>query len=220
MWVRVPPPAQHRFPAKAAKTQLAKQQPRCSRRGCLLQPYCNASAEGFFEGAGGAVLHVGEHISGLPPFRRAALPLSVACSCSICVTASSRGRSSSSPSAMASRTRVDLLDVRLGGFARVPEGWIHHFDSASSSENCSLLYLYSLTLRIMPSPPPRLLSGSVVRSGQETYVEGEGLWLADYDGGEVGVGRVQEVVAFALYDDARNLEHGASLAPDPFVAYA
>jgi hypothetical protein len=64
------------------------------------------------------------------------------------------------------------------------------------------------------------LSGGVVGSGQETYVEGEGLRLADYDGGEVGVGRVQEVVAFALYDDARNLEHGASLATDPLVAYA
>src|SRR5215210_8697452 len=62
VWVRVPPPAQHKFPAKAAKTQLAKEVPRCSRRGCLLQPYCNASAEGFFEGAGGAVLHVGEHV--------------------------------------------------------------------------------------------------------------------------------------------------------------
>src|SRR5918993_2670967 len=89
--------------------------------------------------------------------------------------------------------------------------------SASSSECCSLLYLYSLSLRIMPLSPPRLLSGGVVGSGQETHVEGEGLWLAAYDGGEVGVGRVQEVVAFALYDDARNLEHGASLAPDPFV---
>src|SRR5215217_2094403 len=61
----------------------------------------------------------------------------------------------------------------------------------------------------MLSPPPRLLSGGVVGSGQERY-----------DGGEVRVGRVQEVVAFALYDDARHLEHGASLAPDPLFAYA
>src|SRR5215210_1639509 len=52
------------------------------------------------------------------------------------------------------------------------------------------------------------------------YVEGEGLWLADYHGGEVGMGRIQEVAAFALYDDARNLEHNASLAPDQLVAYA
>jgi hypothetical protein len=51
-----------KVPAKAAKIQLAKEVPRCSRRGYLLQPYCNASAEGFFEGAGGAVLHVGEHM--------------------------------------------------------------------------------------------------------------------------------------------------------------
>jgi hypothetical protein len=72
----------------------------------------------------------------------------------------------------------------------------------------------------VPSPPPRLLSGGVVGSGQETYVEGEGLRFTDYDGAEVGVGRVQEVVAFALYDDARHLEHGAYLAPDPLVAYA
>ena len=42
--------------------RLAKEQPRCSRRGCLLQPYCNASAKGFFEGAGGAVLHVREYM--------------------------------------------------------------------------------------------------------------------------------------------------------------
>jgi hypothetical protein len=51
-----------KFPAKVAKIRLAKEKPRCSRRGCLLQPYCNASAEGFFKGAGGAVLHVGEHV--------------------------------------------------------------------------------------------------------------------------------------------------------------
>jgi hypothetical protein len=28
-------------PAKIAKMQLTKERPRCSRRGCLLQPYCN-----------------------------------------------------------------------------------------------------------------------------------------------------------------------------------
>ncbi len=50
------------LPANIAKTQLAKEKPRCSRRGRLLQPYCNASAEGFFEGAGGAVLQVGEYV--------------------------------------------------------------------------------------------------------------------------------------------------------------
>src|ERR687897_632654 len=33
VWVRVPPPAQHRFPAKTAKTQPAKEEPRCSCRG-------------------------------------------------------------------------------------------------------------------------------------------------------------------------------------------
>ena len=47
---------------KVTKIRFRKEKPRRSRRGFLLQPYCNASAEGFFEGAGGAVLHVGEHV--------------------------------------------------------------------------------------------------------------------------------------------------------------
>ena len=46
-----------------------------------------------------------------------------------------------------------------------------------------------------------LLSGGV-GSARETFVEGEGLRFADDDGGEVRVGRVQEVVVLTLYDDA------------------
>src|SRR5215216_2129796 len=69
-------------------------------------------------------------------------------------------------------------------------------------------------------PHTRLLSGGV-GPGQETLVEGEGLWLTDDGGGEVGVGRVDEVIALAHYDDNTwDLEHGASLVPDPIVAYA
>src|SRR5215210_551542 len=69
-------------------------------------------------------------------------------------------------------------------------------------------------------PHTRLLSGGV-GPGQETLVEREGLRLADDDGGgEVGVGRVDEVVALALDDNTWDLKHGASLVPDPLVAYA
>jgi hypothetical protein len=35
---------------------------RLSGLGRFLQPYCNASAESLFEGAGGTVLHIGKHM--------------------------------------------------------------------------------------------------------------------------------------------------------------
>jgi hypothetical protein len=62
VWVRVPPPLLRKSPAKRRKFELQRVGPSNESRGRLLQPYCNASAEGFFEGAGGAVLHVGEHV--------------------------------------------------------------------------------------------------------------------------------------------------------------
>src|SRR5918998_3666396 len=51
-----------KIPANTAKISVREGKPRRSRRGRLLQPYCNPSTEGFLEGAGRAVLHVGEHV--------------------------------------------------------------------------------------------------------------------------------------------------------------
>jgi hypothetical protein len=51
-----------KIPANVAKNAARKGKPRRERRGRLLQPYCNPSTEGFFEGACRAVLHVGEHV--------------------------------------------------------------------------------------------------------------------------------------------------------------